>query len=266
MLHLDNVSVTYPGGTVGLRPTTISFRANQVTVLLGLSGAGKSTLLRTLNRLVRPTEGDVSIDGLGQLSDAVTLRTHRRRTAMIFQQHQLIARHTALRNVLVGRLGRYPTWRTFGPFPRADRMMALRALDRVGLLHKALERVDALSGGQQQRVGIARALAQEPGLILADEPVASLDPATSYQVLSQLKEICEQESIPAIVSLHQIELARAVAHRIVGLRDGTVIFDAPPEALEDSVLNQIYGDAPRPAGDAASLSADEPQTKLEAYA
>lgn len=267
MIELKDVSVVYRGGTVGLQPTTISFRPNEVTVLLGLSGAGKSTLLRTLNYLNRPTTGAVHLGEGRQLSDARTLRDHRRRTAMIFQQHQLISRYTALQNVLIGRLGRYPAWRTLAPFPQQDRELALHSLDRVGLLDKALERVDALSGGQQQRVGIARALAQEPRLILADEPVASLDPATSRRVLGQLKAICEEDRIPAIVSLHQIELARDFAHRIVGLRDGRVIFDSSPSDLEDSVLNRIYGEH---AGIDSPDYADEydktPQPRLEAYA
>ena len=222
MINLQDVSVTYPNGTVGLRPTSIAFHSREVTVLLGLSGAGKSTLLRTLNHLTIPTTGDITLADGGSLSDRETLIRHRRRTAMIFQQHQLIPRHTALQNTLTGRLGTYSAWRT---------------------LLRALSRADALSGGQQQRVGIARALAQEPDLILADEPVASLDPATSHRVLSRLRAICQEDGIPAIVSLHQIDLAREFADRIVGLREGRVIFDAAPDAVDDTILNQIYGDA-----------------------
>jgi len=241
MINLQEISVTYPNGVVGLNTTSLRLEKRSITVLLGLSGAGKSTLLRTLNHLVIPSTGSIDIEGTGSLSDPDVLRRHRRTTAMIFQQHQLIPRHTALQNVLTGRLGRYKAWQTLMPFPAADRKFALRCLDRVGLLEKALSRADNLSGGQQQRVGIARALAQEPSLILADEPVASLDPATSRNVLGQLKSICEEDGIPAVVSLHQIDLAREFAHRIVGLKDGRVIFDAAPDALEDDVLNQIYG-------------------------
>lgn len=243
MINLQDVSVTYPNGTVGLRPTSIAFHSREVTVLLGLSGAGKSTLLRTLNHLTIPTTGDITLADGGSLSDRETLIRHRRRTAMIFQQHQLIPRHTALQNTLTGRLGTYSAWRTLLPFPVQDRVLALKCLDRVGLLDRALSRADALSGGQQQRVGIARALAQEPDLILADEPVASLDPATSHRVLSRLRAICQEDGIPAIVSLHQIDLAREFADRIVGLREGRVIFDAAPDAVDDTILNQIYGDA-----------------------
>ena len=227
MINLQDVSVTYPNGTVGLRPTSIAFHSREVTVLLGLSGAGKSTLLRTLNHLTIPTTGDITLADGGSLSDRETLIRHRRRTAMIFQQHQLIPRHTALQNTLTGRLGTYSAWRTLLPFPVQDRVLALKCLDRVGLLDRALSRADALSGGQQQRVGIARALAQE----------------TSHRVLSRLRAICQEDGIPAIVSLHQIDLAREFADRIVGLREGRVIFDAAPDAVDDTILNQIYGDA-----------------------
>lgn len=265
MISLQDVSVTYPNGVVGLDRTSIRFEQRSITVLLGLSGAGKSTLLRTLNHLVSPSTGSIDIAGLGALSDPNVLRQHRRATAMIFQQHQLIPRHTALQNVLTGRLGRYTAWQTLMPFPAADRKFALHCLDRVGLIDKALSRADNLSGGQQQRVGIARALAQEPSLILADEPVASLDPATSRNVLGQLKSICEEDGIPAIVSLHQIDLAREFAHRIVGLKAGRVIFDAAPDALEDNVLNQIYGS--EGAGpETPEMTSNSTETLKEAYA
>lgn len=266
MINLQDVSVTYPNDTVGLRRTSLTFRGHEVTVLLGLSGAGKSTLLRTLNHLTPPTGGKISIDGLGSLSDRQTLTDHRRRTAMIFQQHQLIPRHTALQNTLTGRLGKYSAWRTLAPFPAADRRLALQCLDRVGLINKALTRVDALSGGQQQRVGIARALAQQPRLILADEPVASLDPATSHRVLKRLRAICREDGIPAIVSLHQIELAREFADRIIGLRDGSVVFDSAPADLDTATLNQIYGNAGESEDFLSSSTHTSPTPLKEAYA
>lgn len=265
MINLQNVSVTYPNGVVGLQETSIQFFEREVTVLLGLSGAGKSTLLRTLNHLTPPTTGDITVESHGNLADRNALIAHRRRTAMIFQQHQLIPRHTALQNTLTGRLGMYTAWRTLAPFPADDRVLALKCLERVGLLDKALSRADALSGGQQQRVGIARALAQEPSLILADEPVASLDPVTSHRVLSRLRTICEEDGIPAIISLHQIELAREFADRIVGLRGGRVIFDAAPDTLDDSVLNQIYG-ANEPGRDAPRINNQHPEPLKEAFA
>lgn len=239
MIRLDHVSVAYPG-LQALHPTSLTFRQGEFTVLLGASGAGKSTLLRCLNFLNRPTRGSVVADDLGDLGARRALHEHRKRTAFIFQQHQLIGHNTALANVLVGRLGYHPAWRTLFPLPRAERHIALESLARVDLLHKALERVDRLSGGQQQRVGIARALAQNPRLLLADEPVASLDPATADKVLALLRRICDEDRITAVVSLHQLDLARAYADRVVGLAQGRVVFDGPPGELTEAALTAIY--------------------------
>ena len=211
---------------------------------LGPSGAGKSTLLRVLNRLVVPSRGSISARDLGRLEGKKTVRQHRMRTGMVFQQHQLIARLSALQNVLLSRIGRYSVVRSLLPLPATERVWALECLERVGLLEKALERCDALSGGQQQRVGIARAIAQRPDLILADEPVASLDPASSERVLASLREISREDGIPAVVSLHQLEYARRFADRIVGLSQGEVVFDGPPSSLDDTALERIYGARP----------------------
>lgn len=247
MLQLENICVSYPGGITALHPTSISFQRGQFTVLLGPSGAGKSTLLRCLNLLNKPSSGYITAEGLGRLDTPNSLLRHRRRTAMIFQQHQLIDRHTALQNVLVGRLGYHGSLRTMFPFGRKECLMALESLERVGLLHKALERVDNLSGGEQQRVGIARALVQKPEIILADEPVASLDPVTAQKVTSLLYTICKEDRISAIVSLHQVHLAKDYADRIVGLANGRVIFDQSPKELTSSVLDEIYRDKDREA-------------------
>jgi phosphonate transport system ATP-binding protein len=160
---------------------------------------------------------------------------------MVFQQHQLVRRLSALANVLHGRLGRHPAWRTWWPLPRAEQLLALRCLERVGLGDKALHRVDQLSGGEQQRVGVARALAQEPRLLLADEPVASLDPATARRLMELLREIARGDGMLAIVSLHQVEMARAFADRIIGLRSGRVVFDGSPAALDADAVSRIYG-------------------------
>jgi phosphonate transport system ATP-binding protein len=168
------------------------------------------------------------------------VRKHRRQTAMIFQQHQLIGRRTAWDNILMGRLAYYSTLRSLLPLPRRDQALALECLARVGLFSKAMERVDALSGGEQQRVGIARALAQQPRLILADEPVASLDPATAQKIMDQLQDICQNDGITAIVSLHQVELALAYADRIVALAKGKIVFDGPPADLNPARLEGIY--------------------------
>lgn len=241
MIRLDDVSVTYPGGIKALFPTSVEFSRGRFTVLLGPSGAGKSTLLRSINYLCKPTTGTVEVDGLGSLSSDKVLREYRRQTGMIFQHHHLIGRHTALQNVLVGRIGFHSTLRSLLPLSSDELTIGLESLDRVGLLYKALERAEALSGGEQQRVGIARALAQRPTLILADEPVASLDPSTAKKVLSLLYSICEQEQITAIVSLHQVELARDFADRIIGISRGRMVFDGRPEDLTPEALASIYG-------------------------
>lgn len=241
ILRLDNVGVVYPGGVTALRQTTLAFGSSEFTVLLGRSGAGKSTLLRTINHLVRPTTGRIVSREFGVLGPTPSLRQHRRRTASIFQHHQLIERLSALDNVLTGRLAFHGTLRSLFPLPAADFEIALSCLARVGLADKALKRVDQLSGGQKQRVGIARALAQQPSMILADEPVASLDPATAETVLELLRSICKEDGITAIVSLHQLEYARRFADRIVGIADAHVVFDSAAAGLNEAHLARIYG-------------------------
>lgn len=241
IIALDRVSVTFPGGICALASTSLTFHRGEFTVLLGSSGAGKSTLLRTLNLMQVPTGGRVLADALPPSPSRADIIRHRRQTGMIFQQHQLIPNRTALRNVLTGRLGHHGFWGSL-VLPAHDRRRAVACLDRVGLLHKALQRADQLSGGEQQRVGIARALAQEPSLLLADEPVASLDPARSFQLLTLLRGICGDSGIATIVSLHQVGLARRFADRVVGLRGGKVVFDGPPHDLDHAALLAIYGD------------------------
>jgi phosphonate transport system ATP-binding protein len=245
MLQLHDVAMTYPNGMKAVLPASISVPKGQFLVLLGPSGAGKSTLLRCLNGLVKPTQGDVIVDGLGSIfKDSRTLREHRKRTGMIFQQHHLIGRLTALQNVMLGRISAHRPLRTVFPLPRADRLLALQSLERVGLLDRALDRADELSGGQQQRIGIARAMAQQPQIVLADEPVASLDPATGERMLADLHRICREDGITAIVSLHQIELARRFADRVIGLANGRIVFEGPPSQLGQTILDQIYLAAP----------------------
>lgn len=240
-VELRGVGVVYGNKTVALKPTDIDFSDNEVTVLLGRSGAGKSTLLRVLNHLVVPTSGEITLRDLGVLNSRKVVRAHRLRTSMVFQQHQLIARLSALQNVLLSRIGNHSFLRSLFPLPDSERQWALECLDRVGLFERALQRCDALSGGEQQRVGIARAIAQRPDLILADEPVASLDPASSERVLSSLRAISKQDGIPTIISLHQLEYARKFADRVVGLSRGAVVFDGPVTALTDEALERIYG-------------------------
>jgi phosphonate transport system ATP-binding protein len=247
-LETRHLGVSYDNGTVGLKPQTLQFRQGDFIVLLGPSGAGKSTLLRSLNGLAKPTSGEVVTAELGRVVCAApvggvsktTLRAHRRRTGMIFQQHHLIGRLTVLENVLMGRIGFHGSLRTLLPASRQEKERALAAIERVGLLDHALRRADQLSGGQQQRVGVARALIQQPTLLLADEPVASLDPSTAEQLLTLIHDICKKDHLTAIVSLHQVGFARQFADRIVGLKTGDVVFDGLPKELTIEQTDSLY--------------------------
>lgn len=240
MIQLQQLTVTYPSANKpALLPSSLSFQQGELVVLLGTSGAGKSTLLRTMNMLTKPTSGQLWVNDQ-EIKSEYSLREHRRNSAMVFQQHQLLSQQTALHNVLLGRLGYYSSLRSLLPMSNSDKELGLYCLERVGLLDQALTRVDRLSGGQQQRVGIARALAQQPKIILADEPVASLDPVTANQVLTLLHDICKEDGLTAIVSLHQLALAKRFAERIVALSHGKVIFDGQLEDLNDSLVSSIY--------------------------
>lgn len=263
-IRLNNISVVYPNGTIGLDAGSLAFMRGQFAVLLGSSGAGKSTLLRCLNALTRPSEGTVLVEGIGALSGRKAVRAHRRTTAMIFQQHQLIRTQSVLDNVLKGRLGFHSAFRSLFPFSESERRLALECLERVGLLQKALLKVSELSGGEQQRVGIARALVQQPHIVLADEPVASLDPASSEHVLSLLHDICRQDGITAVVSLHQVRLAVAFADRIVGLSQGRVVFDGPPERLSEDQIGRLYQFGTAKMTRYRSVSAASPSTAVSA--
>ncbi|HWB11391.1 MAG TPA: phosphonate ABC transporter ATP-binding protein [Pirellulales bacterium] len=242
-LRLENLSVAYPQTGTVLSAVSLAVRRGEFVVLLGRSGAGKSSLLRAVNYLVRPRSGSIVVEGIGALGSRHSLRAHRRNTGMVFQQHQLVLRLSALDNVLLGCVGRYSRWRSFGPMRREDVALAFSCLKRVGLAEQVLRRADELSGGQRQRVGIARALAQRPALLLVDEPVASLDPQTADTIMGLLHEICRTHRLTALVSLHQLDLARRYADRIVGLAGGHVVFDGRPSELEEDDLVRIYGGA-----------------------
>lgn len=244
IISLDQVGVSYSNGVTALDSVSLHLNRGEFAVVLGSSGAGKSTLLRTLNYLTRPTSGRIVVEGLGDLNQPGVLRLHRKRTGMIFQQHHLLAQQSALQNVLMGRLAYHSFWRSLIPLPETDQRIALDSLERVGLLSKALTPVKALSGGQQQRVGIARALAQQPQLMLADEPIASLDPASAHRVLSLLRTICKTDGIAALLSLHQVNFAREYGDRIIGLVQGKIVFDGPPSALGHRDLTEIYAGQP----------------------
>ncbi|SOC52018.1 phosphonate transport system ATP-binding protein [Chromohalobacter canadensis] len=243
VLDLQQLTKTYATGDTALRDVSFVVPRGQVVGLIGPSGAGKSTLIRCINRLVDPSGGRILLGDidLAQVGRA-ELRRQRRRIGMIFQEYALVERLTVMENVLSGRLGYVPFWRSFTRrFPGRDIENAYRLLDRVGLLEHADKRADALSGGQRQRVGIARALAQEPALLLVDEPTASLDPKTSRQIMRLIIEVCDERDLPAIVNIHDVPLAQQFMHRIVGLRAGEVVFDGAPTALDETVLGDIYG-------------------------
>lgn len=243
MITLQNVSKTYPNGTKGLKNINLEIEKGEFVVIVGLSGAGKSTLLRSINRLHEITEGEILIDGKSiTKAKGSQLREIRRNIGMIFQSFNLVKRSSVLRNVLAGRVGYHSTIRTLlGLFPKEDVDLAFHALDRVNIVEKAYTRADELSGGQQQRVAIARVLAQEAKIILADEPVASLDPLTTKQVMDDLKKINQELGITTIVNLHFVDLAREYATRIIGLRAGEVVFDGPVEEATDERFAEIYG-------------------------
>ncbi|MEE1107098.1 phosphonate ABC transporter ATP-binding protein [Macrococcoides canis] len=238
-----DVNKVYPNGHIGLDNVNLEINKGEFIVIVGLSGAGKSTLLRSINRLHEISSGDISIDGVSVTqAKGNKLLMMRRNIGMIFQSFNLVKRSSVIRNVLSGRVGYHPTWKmVLGLFPKKDKQIALEALDRVNIVEKAYNRADELSGGQQQRVSIARALAQEPKIILADEPVASLDPLTTKQVMDDLKRINQELGITIIVNLHFVDLAREYATRIIGLRAGKVVFDGPVEQATDNAFSHIYG-------------------------
>lgn len=245
MIRFDDVSVTYPTGTRGLDGVTLEIPDGQFVVVVGLSGAGKSTLIRTINGIVRTSAGALEVDGF-RVDGASNrgLRELRSRVGMIFQSFNLVSRSTVLNNVLTGRLHSTPWWRAlFGWWRKADTELAFQSLERVGIVEKAYNRASALSGGQQQRVAIARALAQEPSVILADEPVASLDPPTANMVMRDLQRINRELGITVVVNLHFLDLATTYADRIIGMRAGKVVFDGTAAETDDAVFEQIYGRA-----------------------
>jgi len=244
-LVVEHLTKVYERGQVlALKDVSFTVEKGEFLVVIGLSGSGKSTLLRCINRLIEPTSGRIFLGGveITRLS-AREMRKMRRKIGMIFQQFNLIRRATVMTNVLTGRLGYNPTWRTLlGLFPKEDRELALKNLERVGLSDKAYVRADELSGGQQQRVGIARALMQEPELLLADEPVSALDPATSHSVMQYLEQMNREDGVTVLASLHFLSLARRYGTRIIALKGGRLVFDGPPEAIDDAKFKEIYGE------------------------
>ncbi len=244
MLRLQNLEKQYKTGDRALKGVDLEVPDGQIMALIGPSGAGKSTLIRCINRLVEPTGGnallnDVDLTSLG----AGQLRKARRRMGMIFQEYALVERLSVMENVLSGRLGYVGFWRSyFRKYPQSDIDEAFRLLSRVGLDHMVDKRADELSGGQRQRVGICRALAQDPELLLVDEPTASLDPKTSRQIMRLICELCKERNLSAIINIHDVMLAQMFAERIVGLKLGEIVYDGPPDGLTADVLTEIYGE------------------------
>jgi len=247
LLTVQNLSKVYPNGTHALKSINLSVKQGEFLVVIGLSGSGKSTLLRCLNGLIQPTSGEISFEGkpATHLSPE-ELRRHRQKVAMIFQHFNLIPRHSVKTNVLTGSLGRTSTWRSFfQKFSPEDIAKADEALKLVGITDKAQMRADQLSGGQQQRVAIARALVQGPKLLLADEPVASLDPATSHSVMDHLRFANQKLGITIIANLHFLSLVREYGGRVVALKAGELVFDGSPSEITDSWFKKIYGEGAR---------------------
>ncbi len=248
MIEFIHAGKTYPGGVRGLDDVSLRIDQGEFVAIIGLSGAGKSTLIRTVNRMIDATEGQVLVDGVDVMSlKGKALRHFRRKVGMIFQSFNLVSRTTAIKNVLASRV---PDMNfiavLFGLYTKAQKIQALEALDKVGILDKAYTRCDQLSGGQQQRVALARTLNQNPSIILADEPVAALDPVTARQVMSDFKQINQEFNISILLNIHHVDLALDYADRVIGIRAGHIVFDGPSSQVTQEILDEIYGGAPVP--------------------
>jgi phosphonate transport system ATP-binding protein len=244
LLRVENLTKVFPDGTVAVKNVSFEVRDGEFLAIIGLSGSGKSTLLRCINRLIDPTEGRVQWDDLDiTAAKGKELRLIRRQIGMIFQQFNLVKRSTVMTNVLSGRLGYANPWSSLvHQFSGQDHRRAEAALERVGISEKADNRADQLSGGQQQRVGIARALMQEPRLMLADEPVASLDPVLAHSILRYLELLNQQDGITVLCSLHFLDLVHRYATRVIGLKDGELVFDGLPSELTQERFKEVYGE------------------------
>lgn len=242
LLEVRSLRMVYGNGHEALKSVSLRAEAGEIVAIIGRSGAGKSTLLRCINGLQQPTSGVIMLDGaeITALSEA-ELRRSRRRIGFIWQEYNLVDRLPVLTNVLSGRLGYVNALASLsGFFSRADREIAVHNLERVNLLEKAQQRADRLSGGEKQRVAIARAISQQPAIVLADEPVSSLDPELAVQVLSDLARVAREDRVLTLINIHQVDLARAFADRIIGIARGEVVYDGSPDGLNDAVLDRIY--------------------------
>lgn len=242
MLEISQVQVVYPNGTEALKSVSISVESAEIVAIIGRSGAGKSTLLRTINGLQAVTSGSIRLHNRDiTLLGSKALRDLRREVGFIWQEYNLIGRLSANMNVLIGRAGYNQSFAgRFGYYNHQDRQIAIRSLERVNMLHRAKHRADRLSGGEKQRVNIARALAQQPKLLLADEPVASLDPELKWSVMRDLTRVAREEGVPTLINIHEVDLAKAFADRLVGIAQGVVVFNGTPEELDDEAMDRIY--------------------------
>ena len=242
MIEFQNVSKRYPNGFEALKNINLKIEQGEFVAVIGLSGAGKSTLIRTINRMHDITEGTLTVDGTNVMElQGKQLRTFRRKIGMIFQSFNLITRTTVIKNVLTAFVLELPWWRALlGIFTKEEKIAALESLDKMGILDKAFVRADQLSGGQQQRVALARTLAQNPQIILADEPVASLDPITARQVMDDFLRINQDMNITVIINIHHVELALQYATRVVGIREGKIVYDGPASQVDQDILDSIY--------------------------
>ncbi len=243
MLQIKNLTKIYDGGVKALDNVSFDVPDGQFLAVIGLSGSGKSTLLRCINRLIEPTDGQILWNGEDiTKASPEEMRRIRRKIGMVFQQFNLVHRSKVITNVLAGRLGYInPAWSLLNRFPKADVEKAIKQLERVGIADKANERADELSGGQQQRVGIARALMQDPEIILADEPVASLDPVLAHSIMKHLEDINEKDGVTILCSLHFLDLVHRYADRVVALNEGKLVFAGLPTEIDDQKFKDIYG-------------------------
>ena len=242
-LSLRGLSKEYVRGKPVLRDISLDVADQGITAIIGPSGTGKSTLIRCINRLVEPSQGEILFQGVDMVKlDRAGLRLARRHIGMVFQEYNLVERLTVMENLLCGRLGYIPPLKAWlRQYPQEDIARAFELLDVVGLAEFVNQRADSLSGGQRQRVGIARALMQEPKLLLADEPTSSLDPKTSVEIMSLIRDLCCSRNIPVMINMHDVELAKRFADRILGMSEGKVVYDGEPAGLSDAQLKTIYG-------------------------
>ena len=244
MIAFKQVNKHYKNGYHALKDINLTIEQGEFVAIIGLSGAGKSTLIRTINRMIEITDGSLTVNGVEVKGlKGATLRKFRRKVGMVFQSFNLVTRASVIRNVMSAMVPDLPFWRTIlGVYPKACKIKALEALDKVGILDKAFMRCDELSGGQQQRVALARTLAQNPDILLADEPVASLDPVTARQVMNDFKRINKELNISVLINIHHVELALEYCDRVIGIQGGEVVFDGASADVNQEVLNRIYGE------------------------